>query len=618
MNKKLKVSTTFVDTIISIWNSLPYLIIFTLIYNTATILIFRPLIKVVLRLFMTLKGYPVLINKEVFDFFISITGIIGTIIALSIAAVLIYYEFACILFLVKTRQQTGKNKMLYSMERAVFSLTNLLNKQTIGFFFYSIFFLPFFSLGMNPALIPSIDIPNFITNEIAKHKGSEYLIIALVIIGTLLALRLALVFPIMIYQKKPFIDAAKESFSLTKGNSLRLLLLLLLIAIVAIAAIFIPVGLIMQIRGVLFLPFKVLTVIFLAVTTAILPTTMICSALTCYEKLAGEFSLTEDIRVDRLESSLKKFAEKISALFEKIGQWVENHLPAIFSKRPYILVIILLVPTILLLDIFIPLQFEQQPPLIIGHRGSLEGVENTIDAIEGAVNQGADYAEIDILLSSDGVPMVIHDTKLNRLAGSSLKVYQLTADELSEIGLNDRGYVGKIPTLEEVCIFSKDKINLLIELKTHGYEEHSVMEKTMEVISRTNMEDHVLYQTGELELFSQIKEDFPQQEIGYIIFGYIGKLTTTKILRLGASFLSVEESLVSSSLVKATHRAGKPIYVWTVNDPQSVEGLADMGIDGYITDYPEDIKDALEREISTNKNPFSSLFNHYFFPLISV
>lgn len=56
-------------------------------------------------------------------------------------------------------------------------------------------------------------------------------------------------------------------------------------------------------------------------------------------------------------------------------------------------------------------------PIAVGHRGSAQGVENTVEAVQGAIDAGADYAEIDVLLSKDNVPMVIHDADLSRLAG---------------------------------------------------------------------------------------------------------------------------------------------------------------------------------------------------------
>lgn len=130
-------------------------------------------------------------------------------------------------------------------------------------------------------------------------------------------------------------------------------------------------------------------------------------------------------------------------------------------------------------------------PIVIGHRGSSEGVENTLVSIQGGIDQGADYAEIDILLSKDNVPMVIHDSNLQRLSGQNVNVYDLTAEELGELTLSQNDTEGKISTLEEVIKATKGQIKLLIELKTHGHETADVAAETAKVVEAQN--DEKLY-----------------------------------------------------------------------------------------------------------------------------
>lgn len=79
-------------------------------------------------------------------------------------------------------------------------------------------------------------------------------------------------------------------------------------------------------------------------------------------------------------------------------------------------------------------------------------MENTLPAIEATAGYGADYAEIDVQLSADGVPVVLHDGNLWRLAGQNLNVSELTADQLTALELPATGAAtraGRIPTLEE-------------------------------------------------------------------------------------------------------------------------------------------------------------------------
>ncbi len=71
-----------------------------------------------------------------------------------------------------------------------------------------------------------------------------------------------------------------------------------------------------------------------------------------------------------------------------------------------------------------------QAPIVMGHRGSIYGVENTLPAVEAAADLGADYAEVDIQLTADGVPVAVHDANLWRLAGQLVNVSDLTWEEL--------------------------------------------------------------------------------------------------------------------------------------------------------------------------------------------
>ena len=80
-------------------------------------------------------------------------------------------------------------------------------------------------------------------------------------------------------------------------------------------------------------------------------------------------------------------------------------------------------------------------PLSIGHRGSDLGVENTLKAVEGAIESGADYAEVDIQLTKDLVPVAAHDDSLSRMAGQSDSINELTLKELQSIPLSQYGMI---------------------------------------------------------------------------------------------------------------------------------------------------------------------------------
>lgn len=110
-------------------------------------------------------------------------------------------------------------------------------------------------------------------------------------------------------------------------------------------------------------------------------------------------------------------------------------------------------------------------PIVMGHRGSIYGVENTLPAVEAAADMGADYAEVDIQLTADGVPVAFHDGSLLRLAGRMESVSALTWEELRALPLHDAssyqdtGYIASLEELIRFCQADESGMGLLIELK---------------------------------------------------------------------------------------------------------------------------------------------------------
>ena len=182
-------------------------------------------------------------------------------------------------------------------------------------------------------------------------------------------------------------------------------------------------------------------------------------------------------------------------------------------------------------------------PIAIGHRGSASGVENTLEAIQGAIDAGADYAEIDVLLSKDGVPMVIHDTSLARLAGDSRNVYELTAAELQALTLEQNGCRGRISTLEEVLEYCKGKIGLLIELKTHGHETKDVARQAAQAVEAQQAADRCLFMSIDYSLVQAMNAIHPEYIIGYCVYGSVSSVDAAALLASGINFLTIEENM---------------------------------------------------------------------------
>lgn len=223
----------------------------------------------------------------------------------------------------------------------------------------------------------------------------------------------------------------------------------------------------------------------------------------------------------------------------------------------------------------------------MGHRGSIYGVENTKESIQGAIDAGADYAEIDILLSSDGVPMVIHDTNLKRLTGLDVNVYELTSAKLQELTLHQNGYIGQISTLEEIIKLCDGKIGLAIELKIHEHETENLVEQVMKDVKKYDFLDKCMFISLDYGLIEEINTKYPESLAGYCVYGGVGKIDPDVVMTMSIDFIVIEEAMANSRLVHNFRRSWLPVYVWTVNDPASMQKYLKMGIVGIVSDYPE-------------------------------
>lgn len=224
---------------------------------------------------------------------------------------------------------------------------------------------------------------------------------------------------------------------------------------------------------------------------------------------------------------------------------------------------------------------------ITAHRaGAVKAPENTIEALEQAILDKADWAEIDVQLTADKRLVVMHDTDLARIGGGSRAVGSVTADEIFELDLgavHGQQFAGvRVPELSKLLAAAKGKIRLNVELKPHGKQD--VEELTTRVVKELQSaglaaESRICSQSYEsLQLARQLE---PELTVGYIVATAIGDP-----LALAADFLMVKQGLATPRFVARARQRGMKIHAWTVNSPESVAPLIDAGIDNIITDDP--------------------------------
>jgi glycerophosphoryl diester phosphodiesterase len=230
---------------------------------------------------------------------------------------------------------------------------------------------------------------------------------------------------------------------------------------------------------------------------------------------------------------------------------------------------------------------------ITGHRGSkVRAPENTLSALRQAIAEGADYAEIDVQTTADGVVVLLHDADLMRVASVKRRLRDINFDELSGIDVGSwfapEFSSERIPTLQEAIDLARGRIKLNIELK-FTWPDPTLTEKVGGIIVRNGFVSECVVSSLNFQALTEIKQKFPELKAGFIVLQAVGNLS-----RMGADFLSISAARATPRVVRDVHRRGEAVHVWTVNDLNNALSMIEMGVDNIITDEPAEIRSLLE------------------------
>jgi len=230
---------------------------------------------------------------------------------------------------------------------------------------------------------------------------------------------------------------------------------------------------------------------------------------------------------------------------------------------------------------------------ITGHRGSkIRAPENTLSALQQAIAEGADYAEIDVQTTADGVVVLLHDADLMRVAAVRRRLRDISLRELGSIDVGSwfapEFNSERIPTLQEAIDLVRGHIKLNIELK-FTWPDPTLAKKVGGIIERNGFVSECVVSSLNFPALTEIKQAFPELKTGFIVLQAVGNLA-----RMEADFLSISAARATPPLVRRVHRRGMQIHVWTVNNLNNALSMIEMGVDNIITDDPKEIRKLLE------------------------
>jgi len=230
---------------------------------------------------------------------------------------------------------------------------------------------------------------------------------------------------------------------------------------------------------------------------------------------------------------------------------------------------------------------------ISAHRGSATvAPENTLAAIEQAILDGADYVEIDVRETADGVPVLLHDRDLRRVAGDDRRIWQVRSAELDTIdvgGWFDPAFAGEpIPTLVQAIEAVRGRAKLYIEIKPAPETPHLVR-RVVETLQAEAAVEGTIVASMSPAVLDEVHRLEPALRRAQLVHTSIGRLD-----RRGYDVLALREALVDPNAVVTAKRLGYALHVWTVNDPAAMSRFIDMGVDNIITDEPAILRDLLD------------------------
>lgn len=239
--------------------------------------------------------------------------------------------------------------------------------------------------------------------------------------------------------------------------------------------------------------------------------------------------------------------------------------------------------------------------LAFAHRGGayhpeIEGLENTLAAFKHAVALGYDYLETDVHVTGDGVLLAFHDSVLDRVTDQQGAIADLSFEEVRQAMVGGRE---QVPTLAQLFDeFPEARFN--IDLKSDG-----AVPALAAFVAEREAWDRVLVgsfsrpRLNEFRRLTNGRVPTSASPLEVALFRFLpsgrlaDRLTGRRVAALQVPHRRGRLTIATRGMVRRAHAAGRPVHVWTVDEPDEMRRLLDKGVDGLFTDRTDLLKDVL-------------------------
>ena len=243
---------------------------------------------------------------------------------------------------------------------------------------------------------------------------------------------------------------------------------------------------------------------------------------------------------------------------------------------------------------------DSPTPLAFAHRGGAlleanDGIENTLAAFRNAVEMGYRYLETDVHTSLDGVVYAFHDVELTRMTGTVSAFRDFDSDAIDSIMVGGREPIPRLADLLEA--FPEARFN--IDVKADD-----ALAPTLALLRDAKALDRVCLSSFSTDRIHRLRAGAPTtpscfsyNEIALLRFAPLRWLQAYGKRRGGACVQVPHRhgrlTIVTRGFVRRAHRIGVPVHVWTIDDPEEMRYLLDIGVDGLMSDRVDVLKDVL-------------------------
>ncbi|MGV4923705.1 hypothetical protein K2224_01275 [Streptomyces sp. BHT-5-2] len=221
----------------------------------------------------------------------------------------------------------------------------------------------------------------------------------------------------------------------------------------------------------------------------------------------------------------------------------------------------------------------------VGHRGAPKiATENTVASLETAIDRGADWVETDVQFTKDGQPVIMHDETVDRMTDGTGRIDQLTAAEISKLTMKGGG---RVPTLEQVLSSPKVRsAQLLLEIK--GPQTPADVNHALRLVSEAGMTERTMVQSFD-ETVVRYAASSPYKFKVALLRDNLDAdpVATARKFSLTAYAVSFKRLSARPSVVDQLKAAGVKTFVWTVDYEGDWQAATSWGVDGIITNRPD-------------------------------